>query len=328
MELQISEEVEKYGPNIVVTPDTKSIFQANQLEKLTSIPNAKNIRIISPKLFLQAQSAEQTLLVAGLNFESELYLKVWWDINGNMPKDSYNEALLGSVVLEVLELSVGSVFELNGAKFTVSGYLSETGSNDDYTVFIPLFSAQNLAKLPGEISLVDIGALCTDCPVEDISNQIMAAIPGIKATPILQAVETRMQTVEKASKFSLMLAFVVLMAGCIGVMNTMVSSIHQRKREIGVLMSLGADNIFVYKIFLFEALLLGIVGGIIGSCLGVIISVILGPVMTSTSTSLGSIPIFVFPLSMGVSIFTCLLASIHPTWRATKIDPVIALKAI
>jgi putative ABC transport system permease protein len=341
MELQISEEVEKYGPNIVVTPDTKSInvpygnvmvgkstFQANQLEKLTSIPNAKNIRIISPKLFLQAQSAEQTLLVAGLNFESELYLKVWWDINGNMPKDSYNEALLGSVVLEVLELSVGSVFELNGAKFTVSGYLSETGSNDDYTVFIPLVSAQDLAKQPGEISLVDIGALCTDCPVEDISNQIMTAIPGIKATPILQAVETRMQTVEKASKFSLMLALVVLLAGCIGVMNTMVSSIHQRKREIGVLMSLGADNIFVYKIFLFEALLLGIVGGIIGSCLGVIISVILGPVMTSTSTSLGSIPIFVFPLSMGVSIFTCLLASIHPTWRATKIDPVIALKAI
>ncbi len=78
MEQQIGEEVEKYGPNIVITPETQSInvpygnvmigkstFRQEELEKLTSIPNAKNIRIVSPKLYAQAQSGDQTLLVVG-----------------------------------------------------------------------------------------------------------------------------------------------------------------------------------------------------------------------------------------------------------------------
>ncbi len=340
MEQQIGQEVEKYGPNIVVTPQTQSIsvpygnvmvgkstFNEAELAKLSSIPNAKNIRIISPKLYAQAQSGEQALLIVGLNIEDEQYLKVWWRINGEIPQTG-NEALLGSEIIKALDLSIGSDLKINGEIFKVTGYLSETGSTDDYTVFIPLASAQNLIGQPGEVSLVDIGALCTDCPVEDISRQIMAAILGVRASPVLQAVETRMQTVEQAARFSLMLAAVVLVAGCVGVMNTMVSSVHQRKREIGVFMSLGADDVFVYKIFLFEALLLGLVGGVLGSGLGVITSVVIGPLMLSTTASLGSVPGFVIPLSIGVSVVACLVASLYPTWKATKIDPVSALKAI
>ncbi len=341
MEQKIGEEVEKYGPNIVVTPETKSIsvpygnvmvgrstFQQAELEKLTTIPNAKNIRIVSPKLFTQAKSGENMLLVVGLNVEDEQYLKVWWDINGDMPDATSNEVLLGSEILTALSLSIGSSLELNGVDYRVSGYLSTTGSNDDYTVFVPLSSAQALTGQFGEVSLVDIGALCTDCPVEAISEQIMTAIPGIKASPVLQAVETRMQAVEQAARFSLMLAGVVLVAGCVGVMNTMVSSVQQRKREIGVFMSLGADDVFVYKIFIFEALVLGLVGGVLGSGLGVLSSVVLGPAMLATATSVSNIPSFVIPLSIGVSVVACLVASIYPTWKATKIDPVSALKAI
>lgn len=105
----------------------------------------------------------------------------------------------------------------------------------------------------------------------------MTAIPDIRASPVLQAVETRMKAVEQAARFSLMLAAVVLVAGCAGVMNTMVSSVHQSGREIGVLKSLGADDVFVYKIFIFEALVLGLFGGILGSGLGIISSMVLGP---------------------------------------------------
>jgi putative ABC transport system permease protein len=341
MKQQIGEEVEKYGPNIVVTPETKSVsvpygnvmvgrstFQQDELAKLDTIANAKNIRIISPKLFIQAKSGDNTLLVVGLNAEDELYLKVWWDINGKIPDSTSNKALLGSEIFNALKLSIGSNLELDGVDFKISGYLSATGSNDDYTVFIPLPAAQTLTGQIGEISLVDIGALCTDCPVEAISDQIMAAIPGVRASPVVQAVETRMQTVEQVARFSLMLASVVLFAGSVGIMNTMVSSVQQRKREIGVFMSLGADDVFVYKLFIFEALVLGLVGGVLGSGLGVLVSVVLGPAIMTTATSISNIPTFVIPLSVGVSIVACLVASIYPTWRATKIDPVSALKAI
>ena len=341
MEIKIGEEVEKYGPNIVVTPNTKSItvpygsvtvgsstFNEAELTSLETIPNAVNIRIVSPKLFGQAEYDESNLLMVGVNADDERLLKVWWDINGEIPEPGSDETLLGSEVFRALELSIGSTIDLNDRSFEVTGYLSETGSNDDYTVFVPLATAQDMMGLPGKVSVVDIGALCSDCPVEEISQQIMDAIPEVKATPVKQAVETRMMAVEQAATFSLGLASIVLVAGCIGVMNTMVSSVHQRRREIGVFLSLGADDIFVYRIFLFEAVLLGLVGGVLGAGLGVGSSILLGPLVLSTATSISNVPTFVVPLSLGISVVSCLVASLYPTWRATKIDPVSALKAI
>jgi putative ABC transport system permease protein len=341
MEIKIGEEVEKYGPNVVVTPDTKSInvpygsvtvgsstFDEATLKNLETIENAVNIRIVSPKLFGQTEYEESNLLMVGVNADDERLLKVWWDISGEIPEPGSDETLLGSEVYSALELSIGSSIDLNDRAFTVTGYLSETGSNDDYTVFLPLATAQEMMGLPGKVSVVDIGALCSDCPVEEISKQIMDAIPGVKATPVKQAVETRMMAVEQAASFSLGLASVVLVAGCIGVMNTMVSSVHQRRGEIGVFLSLGADSSFVYRIFLFEAVLLGLAGGLLGAGLGVASSVLLGPLVLSTATSIGNVPRFVVPLSLAISVVACLVASLYPTWRATKIDPVSALKAI
>ena len=341
MEIKIGEEVEKYGPNVVVTPDTKSInvpygsvtvgsstFDEATLKNLETIENAVNIRIVSPKLFGQTEYEESNLLMVGVNADDERLLKVWWDVNGEIPEPGSDETLLGSEVYSALELSIGSSIDLNDRTFTVTGYLSETGSNDDYTVFLPLATAQEMMGLPGKVSVVDIGALCSDCPVEEISKQIMDAIPGVKATPVKQAVETRMMAVEQAASFSLGLASVVLVAGCIGVMNTMVSSVHQRRREIGVFLSLGADSSFVYRIFLFEAVLLGLAGGLLGAGLGVASSVLLGPLVLSTVTSIGNVPRFLVPLSLALSVVACLVASLYPTWRATKIDPVSALKGI
>lgn len=341
MEAQIGEEIEKYGPNIVVTPESRSVsvpygnvivgsstFQETYIQNLAHIPNYKNIRIISPKLFGQALVYEENILIVGLNLEIERYLKLWWEIDGALPKDDSNEVVVGSEIGAKLGLDVSSTIMLIGEPLTVVGVLSETGSNDDYTIFLPLHTAQTLLGKEGEVSLIDIGALCLDCPVETIAEQIMEAIPNVKASPVMQAVETRMKAVEQTANFSLLLASVVLLAGCAGVMNTMISSVHQRRREIGVFMSFGADESYIYRIFLFEAFILGVVGGVFGAGLGIASSLFLGPLALSTSINLSDIPMFSIILSVGLSVAACIIASLYPTWRATKIDPVNALKAI
>jgi ABC-type antimicrobial peptide transport system permease subunit len=93
-------------------------------------------------------------------------------------------------------------------------------------------------------------------------------------------------------------------------------------------MSLGADESYIYKVFLFEALILGISGGILGVGFGIASSLLLGPIALSIPIYFTDIPLFSLLLSIGVSIGVCILASLYPTWRATKIDPVNALKAI
>ena len=340
MEIQIGDEVEKYGPNIVVTPRTESIsvpygnvmigsvaIPESALDRIKNIPNNRNIRVLSPKLYGQIRYGNNSLLLVGLIPDREIELKKWWDVTGRLPQEN-DEIIVGSVIKTSLGLTQGSTFNFKDAGFAVVGTLSETGSIDDYSVFLSLNSAQALLNQTGKISNIDIGAICNDCPVEVISQQIMDAVPEVKATPVKQAVETRMEAVKQTANFSLLLASIILVIGCAGIMNTMLASIHERMREIGILMSLGADSGHMSKIFLLESLILGLAGGAIGTAVGIASSMLLGPIFMKVAINPGNIPIQVAPLALTLSVSACLIASLYPTWRASKIDPVKALKAV
>lgn len=341
METRIGEEVEKYGPNIVVTPRTQSVtvpygsvvvgnvtIPESYVEEIYTIPNKRNIRVLSPKIFGQVPYENGSLLIVGINASRETELKNWWNVSGYLPRDNTTEAIVGSTVQTSLGLTVGSTIQLQNTTYSVVGYLSETGSTDDYSVFLPLASAQALLKRVGEISLIDVGALCKDCPVEVISQQIVDVLPDVKATPVKQAVETRMKTVEQTANFSLLLASIILVVGCAGVMNTMLSSVHERTKEIGILMSLGADNNHLYKLFLIESAILGLIGGLAGTIVGLASSALFGQLFVGIPIDLTETPMYIFPLVVLLSIAACLIASLYPTWRASKIDPVTALRTV
>ncbi len=192
---------------------------------------------------------------------------------------------------------------------------------------MPLHVSQKLFNRYGKISEINVGVLNNGNTIEKISNQIMEAIPNAKAIPITQAVGTRMLAVQQTANFSLLLASIILVVGIAGIMNTMQASVNQRMGEIGVLMSLGANNTHLYKIFLSEAVILGLVGGIVGTAVGIAASLLMGPLLINTPISLLEIPIFVIPLAIGLSVLASVAASLYPTWRASKIDPIKALKA-
>jgi putative ABC transport system permease protein len=339
--MEIGDEVEKYGPNIVVKPDSKSLnipygsivvgqttFPEQFTESIYTIANKKNIRVVSPKLYGQASIGNQTFLIVGLNAYKEAQLKNWWQIQGNYPMDNVNETLIGYSLKELLKTDLNQILKINNVDFKVASILSETGSSDDYTIFLPLNAAQDILKTGDQITLIDIGAICNDCPVEEISRQINTLSPGIKATPVKQAVETRIKAIEQATNFSLMLAAVVLVAGCAGVMNTMLGSVQERKKEIGVFMSLGADNSYLYRMFLYESAIMGTLGGLIGSILGIVSALAVGPFFAGVTPSISNMPLFILPLSIALSIVACVISSTYPAWRAMQIDPVKALKTV
>jgi len=341
MEVQIGDEIEKYGPNIVVTPRTQSInvpygsvvignvtIPESSVDKIYTIPNKRNLRVLSPKLYGQVQSGNNSLLLVGMIPEKEIELKRWWNITGSLPQNDANETIVGSAVKSSLGLTIGAAIQIKNTTLRVVGFLDETGSVDDYSMFLPLRTAQMLLDLMGKVSVIDVGALCKDCPVEVISQQIMDTVPDVKATPVKQAVETKMNAVEQTANFSLLLASIILVVGCAGVMNTMLASIHERMREIGIFMSLGADNSHLYKMFFFESMILGLVGGLMGTIVGLISSILFGPFFIKVTIDLTEIPFFLIPLAIILSTSACLIASLYPIWRASKIDPVKALKTV
>ena len=341
MQTQIGNEIEKYGPNIIVTPNTQSInvpfgslvignvtISENAVDLIYTIPNNANIRVLSPKIYGQAQYGNDTLLLVGVSPDKEIQLKKWWNLTGLLPRNSTNEIVLGSALRTQLNLPLGSSIQISNTSLIVTGALGETGSVDDYSVFLPLSVAQLLLNQEGKISEIDVGALCNNCPVEKIAQQIMDVVPSVRATPVKQAVETRMIAVQQTANFSLVLATIILVVGVAGIMNTMLASVHERIKEIGIFMSLGADNSHLYKMFFSESILMGLVGGLIGTLLGFVSSVLMGPLLINVQISPAEFPIYAIPLAVGLSILASVVASVYPTWRACRIDPVSAFRAV
>ena len=339
MQTKIGNELEKYGSSIVVTPNSEKVtipygsvvignnlLDENSIDKIYAIADSENIRVLSPKLYNQVKYGNNTILVVGLFLEKEIQLKTWWNVTGSLPQNNTAEILLGSELKGALYAQISSSIILGNSSFVVSGILDQTGSIDDYSVFMPLNVSQKLFNRDGKISEINIG-VTNGKMIDEISNQIMEAIPNAKAIPITQAAGTRTLAVQQTASFSLLLASIILVVGIGGIMNTTQASVNQRMGEIGVLMSLGADNSHLYKMFFSEAVILGLIGGVIGSAIGIASSLLMGPLLINTQISLVELPLLVIPLAIGLSVVASVAASLYPTWRASKIDPVAALKA-
>ena len=341
MQNSIGNELEKYGPSIVVTPNSErvsipygsvvignNLLTEDSVDKIYAIPDNESIRVLSPKLYDQVKYGNSTILVVGLFMEKEIQLKTWWNVTGSLPQNNTKEILLGSELKAAINEEIGSSITLGNSSFFIVGILDRTGSIDDYSIFMPLNVSQQFFNREGKISEINVSVLNNGNTIDKISNQIMEAVPNTKAIPITQAAGTRTLAVQQTASFSLLLAIIILVVGIGSIMNTTQASVNQRMSEIGILVSLGANNGHLYKLFLSEAVILGLVGGVIGTAVGIAASMLMGPLLINTSISLFDLPLVVIPLAIGLSVAANVGASLYPTWRASKIDPVKALKAI
>ena len=119
----------------------------------------------------------------------------------------------------------------------------------------------------------------------------------------------------------------------LGIVNTMVMSILERYREIGIMKAVGATDGYVQRIFLFESGTIGLLGGLLGLALGWLVSLIINEVVNIVMSRQGApqMDYFRFPwwLCLGAvafSILVSLAAGILPTRRAARVDPVVALR--
>jgi putative ABC transport system permease protein len=120
---------------------------------------------------------------------------------------------------------------------------------------------------------------------------------------------------------SAFMCFLSLIVGGIGVMNIMLVAVTERTREIGLRKALGARRMRILMQFVIEAVLLAAFGGAIGVALGYCASAI-GQFLTFPA----EVPLWAVALGLGVSSGVGLIAGIYPAWRASRLDPAVALR--
>jgi putative ABC transport system permease protein len=338
--------LENFGANILITPrsdelslsyggitlggvsvDTQEISQES-LVKLKDIRNARNIAAVAPKVIGGVAVGDQRVLLMGVDLDKEFTLKRWWTIDGRAPAAD-DELVAGSAAAERLGLQMGEVVAIDGRNFTLTGIIRSTGSQDDQLLVSSLASAQRLLGKAGQVSLVEVAALCADCPVEDMVNQISEVLPGVQVNAIQQVVKTRMHAIGQFRNFSLGVAGVVLLVGALVVFVTMMGSVNERTREIGIFRALGFRRQHIIRLILTEAGWVSFAAGLLGWLSGVAAAYLLMPLLSSEG---GHMALAWQPWLAGAAIMLAVcvgtLASFYPALRASRMEPAEALRTI
>jgi ABC-type antimicrobial peptide transport system permease subunit len=122
---------------------------------------------------------------------------------------------------------------------------------------------------------------------------------------------------------------VSLFVAAIGIANTMMMSIYERTKEIGVMKVLGCDLKDIRNLFLMEAGFIGLIGGVIGLILSFTISVIINHIAASASdymTGISYIPLWLVVISLGFAILVGMMAGFFPARRAMRLSPLAAIR--
>jgi len=260
----------------------------------------------------------------------------WWKVTGDWIKDQNDttSAMVGSKVAQTLGLSPGDSFrvsyargqnntaETNATGLKVRGIV-ETGGAEDNQIFVNLPVAQELSGRLGKVDTVQVSALCIRCPVEEIAASIKEKIPYVQGTSIKQLTNAEMGMLGKYQSMMALITAIALIASMLGIFTTMTANVVDRRREIGLMKSIGAENRSIASLFLTEAAITGLIGGVIGFGVGIGLAQFIGLSVFSTTVSLRwEVLAAAIPISIGVS----LLASALPVKRATAVEPAIVLR--
>ncbi|MDO8673593.1 MAG: ABC transporter permease [Dehalococcoidia bacterium] len=344
MKADIEDKIDQFGANIVVTPDSDELalsyggvavasaaVDARELTmadaaRIRTIPNKANIANVAPKLIGEVNVNGSQAMLVGVDFPSEFFLKKWWKLDGEDPAEP-DQIIAGSAIARSLDLRPGGVVKIDGNAFKLAGVLQETGLQDDNAIFAEIGRTQRLLNKPDAVSFIEVSALCRACPIEDITHQIGDAIPGARVSALSFAIKSREATVSQLMSFSIALSVVVIIIGALIVFITMVSSVNERTREIGIFRSTGFRKTHVIRIILVEALIVSFGSGVMGWVIGMGGSWLLGPGIANLDTGVEFNPLLTAG-AIGLSITIGLASSVYPALRASNLDPSEALRFI
>lgn len=237
---------------------------------------------------------------------------------------SNHQVILGRTMAEALNKDVGDTIELSGSRYRIVGIYETQNGMEEMGGVVTIRDAQVLAGRPHKVSMYAI-KLNESSQAERLVDQINQEFPDAYATLSGEFAE-QMPDFDTAGALLNSISFLALFIGGVGVLNTMLMSVFERTREIGVLRSLGWRRRSILRLILSEAIWLGLLGGLIGIGIGVGLAFLL-----TLEPSLGSMlsPLWEWPVVtrvITIAILLGLLGGLYPAYRATRMQPIEALR--
>lgn len=385
---EIGTQLDRFGANIVVLPESNTLALdsggipvssvAYDVQKLTTedatnildIPYRNRISVVAPKMIGAISIASENgkaeqVPFAGVDFDSELALKRWWQMVGRKPEQE-NEVVVGYEVARALaiieplseqarevshqdshnhhtdthhdpfkivrdRLTIKLMRDgkaLKDEEHTVVGVLMETGDRgQDTSVYGSIGHVQSFLNSQNELTYIEVSALCKDCPVEDIVAQISERLPHAKVSALQQSVRARADTIERLTRFFAIVSAIVLAIGALMIFTTMMGSVIERTKEIGVLRAIGFRKAHIIKELMIEVAAISLAGGLLGWGAGMLASWAALPYFAETEITFAVRPALAL-LAIGAGLIIGIASSFYPIIRASRLDPSEAVRYV
>lgn len=235
-----------------------------------------------------------------------------------------HQIMLGRLMADNLNVEVGDTIEVLSSRFRVVGiYESGTGFYELGGV-ISLRDGQTVSGKPRKVTIYMV-KVKDPSQAEDLVELINTQFPEVHAALTGDFAE-QMPDMEASDAMMAGISFLAILVGGVGVMNAMLMSVLERTREIGVLRALGWRRTRILRLIMTEALLLGVFGAIVGILVafGLGDLLIRAPLMGDLLKLRWEADIFYN--AIGLAIFLGVLGGFYPAYRATRLQPVEALR--
>ena len=343
---EVTTQAEALGADLVVTSRTNCPFEhlavlsgelmpeAIHMDVVREIAQLEGVQLAIPYLTVGGSIDQELVSVTGILPEEMKEHRQWSIMYGSIITEDAKEVLIGSGLAERFQLSVGDHLTFRGVDVSIAGILNPTQTNDDRTVFMPLAMTQEAYGLGEYVSYVAV-------TVDDVTRveEYAALITDISNVSVLtdeELLSSVLLILGSVNETLQMIAGVALMAAAFGIINTMMTAIYERRREIGILRAMGSRGSTIFRIFVLESGLYGLLGGLTGLLVGVVVSRFVAPFLGQNQFVArvgGSEPVVTLtPLLiltvLGLSIGISIVSGLYPAWKASKLTPMEAIRNV
>jgi putative ABC transport system permease protein len=307
---------------------------SDELEK--KIEKIPGVRQVNPGLVdftSLPQLGSSAVLVQGWEPESPMMKALKIEPGSWIKKTDHHAVLLGEDLARSLEKKVGEKMRLFAAddaddgEYSVVGIVKSSNPYEAENLWVSLQDLQKFMARPHQVTgyTVMVADPNNKKEIQDVVAAINALGPNVEAKPAEESV-TSTAEIQFIRATSWITSAIAIIIGAVGMLNTMIMSVSERTREIGILRAIGWRKLRIVRMILVESLVVSVAGGILGTATAVVVTPLLG----ESSAVKGLINAHIAPPAMvlGIAMALCVgvLGASYPAYRGAQLLPTEALR--
>lgn len=265
-------------------------------------------------------------LVNGID-SSKLALVGIDSVNGTIfTNGSSNEIIIGKTVAQNLNKTVGSTIDIYGTEFEVTGIFESGNFIYDTGAFTSLSTLQNLTNNTSKVSYIQV-KVNDNANASQVSKTIQDERPNdLSATTAVDQANRINQSLGMIDTASWAISLLAIVIGGVGVINTMIMSVFERTREIGVLKAVGWKDRRILGMILGESIILTLVAAVVGIILGIVAVEIIFKLFITSQSFEAVLTMDTLLKAFGVALLVGIVGGLYPAYRASRLAPTEALR--